>query len=101
MRLHGNVTKRLKETREECRRLEESLRMLDEQIAYQSGVADEAATRATVAETPLADQERRSAEEDLRRTQRERDETRQRLAALHAEQDKLLDRLVEQSRDRE
>lgn len=101
MRLHGNVTKRLNETREECRRLEENLRTLDEQISYQRSVADDAVTRATVDESGLASQERRAAEEDLRRTEREREETRQRLADLHAEQDRLLERLAEKSRSGE
>lgn len=93
MRLQGNVKKRLAEARDEVRRLRETLRVLDEQVAYQQGVADDATTRATVAGTPLADRERRDAAEDLRRLRRQRDETAARIEELTAEQDALLDRL--------
>lgn len=100
MRLHGNYEKRLAETREEIARLRESLRVLDEQVGYQGSVAEEAATRAIVAGTPLADRERRTAAEDLRRLTRHRDELTGRIAALTAEQDDLLERLLSQSGDR-
>lgn len=93
MRLHGNVQKRLTEARDEVRRLRETLRVLDEQVAYQQGLADDAETRATVAGTPLADRERRVAVEDLRRLRRQRDDTAARVEELTAEQDALLDRL--------
>lgn len=93
VRLQGNVQKRLAEARDEVRRLREALRVLDEQVAYQQGVADDALTRATVAGTPLADRERRDAAEDLRRLRRQRDETARRIEELTAEQDALLDRL--------
>ncbi|HVL99428.1 MAG TPA: hypothetical protein VM324_09085 [Egibacteraceae bacterium] len=93
MRLHGNVQKRLAEARAEILRLRETLRVLDEQVAYQQGVADDATTRATVAGTPLADRERREAVEDLRRLKRQRGETAARIDELTSEQDALLDRL--------
>lgn len=93
MRLQGNVQKRLAEARNEVRRLRETLRVLDEQVAYQQGVADDATTRAAVAGTPLADRERRKATEDLRRLRRQRDETAGRIEELTSEQDALLDRL--------
>lgn len=93
MTLQGNVRKRLAEARDEVRRLRETLRVLDEQVSYQQGVADDVTTRATVAGTPLADRERRDAVEDLRRLRRQRDETATRIEELTAEQDALLDRL--------
>lgn len=93
MRVQGNVRKRLAEARDEVRRLRETLRVLDEQLAYQQGVADDATTRAMVAGTPLADRERRDAAEDLRRLRRQRDETAARIEELTTEQDALLDRL--------
>jgi DNA-binding ferritin-like protein len=71
------------------------LKVLDEQVAYAREVADEAATRAVVSGNPLADRERRAAEDDLRRIRRERDERAQRLAALLAQQDALLDELAD------
>lgn len=93
MRLHSNVEKRLTEVRDEVRRLRETLRVLDEQLVYQQGVADDATTRATVAGTPLADRERREAVEDLRRLKRHRDESAARVDELMSEQDTLLERL--------
>ncbi len=93
MRLRGNVGKRLTDVRREVERARDTLRVLDEQVAYAAEVADEATTRALVAATPLADRERRAATEDLRRVRRERDETAARLSALLAEQDELLERL--------
>lgn len=93
MRLHGSLERRLTETREEIARLREALRVLDEQVAFQRDVAAEAVTRAVVASTPLADRDRREAERDLHRLERERDDTSARVAALAEEQDHLLDRL--------
>lgn len=93
MRLHSNVEKRLTEVREEVRRLRETLRVLDEQVVYQQGVAEDATTRAAVAGTPLADRDRREAVEDLRRLRRHRDESAARVDELLSEQDTLLERL--------
>lgn len=93
MRLHANLQKRLTDVRAEVAALREDLRVLDEQIAHQQAVADDAGTEAVVAGTSLADRERRAAEGDLRRTRRERDATRERIRALEAQQDALLERL--------
>ena len=94
--LQGNLQKRLEDARSEIVRAREALRILDEQVAYQQGVADEAETAAVVAETPLAHRERREADGDLRRLTTQRDELRHRIATLVAEQDELLDQLLEQ-----
>lgn len=97
MRLHQNVERRLAELRVETGARRESLRVLEEQLAYQLQVAEEAAGRAVVASTPLADRERREAEDDARRVRRQRDETRAQIDELLAEQDQLLERLFAQS----
>jgi hypothetical protein len=94
VRLRGNVHKRLADVRREVLRARAQLRVLEEQVAYAEEVADDAATRALVASTPLADRERQGAAEDLRRVRRDRDETAARLDALLAEQDDLLGRLA-------
>ena len=73
------------------------LRILEEQVTYQSEVADDARIRALVSETPVADRESRTAADDLRRLVRSRDESLLRLADLRAEQDGLLERLYAQS----
>jgi seryl-tRNA synthetase len=97
VRRYGNVQRRLTEARDELTRLREALRILDEQVAFQQGVADEAETRAVVAQTPLADRERREAQDDLRRIQRQRAEIAEAIAELAEEQDRLLDRLLDQA----
>ncbi len=95
--LRGNLTKRLEDIREELTRSREAVRILDEQVAFQQGVADDAATAAVVEETPLANRERREAGGDLQRLRRERDDLRQCIAALVAEQDQILEQLFEQA----
>ena len=95
--LRGNLEKRLDDIRQEMMRAREAVRILDEQVAYQEGIADAAQTTAVVAETPLAHRERREADDDLRRLRRQRDSARQQIAALLAEQDDVLDRLLEQA----
>lgn len=89
------LRKRLTDARDELVRARESLRILDEQVAYLQGLADDAETRALVAGTPLADREHREADQDRRRAQRARDDVAAQVAALVAEQDDLLDRLLE------
>jgi hypothetical protein len=94
MRLRGNLEKRLADLRPEVTRVRETLRVLAEQVAHAEEVAHEAATRALVASTPLADREQHGADEDLRRVRRAHDEAAARLASLLKEQDHLLDQLV-------
>lgn len=89
-----NVEKRLKQVRDELARTREALRIIDEQIAYQREVAHDAATRAAVSATPLADRQRREAAQDLHRLERQRGETAARVAELLEEQDELLERLL-------
>ena len=89
------LRKRLSDARDELVRARESLRILDEQVAYLQGLADDAETRALVAGTPLADREHREADQDLRRARRARDEVAAQVAALTAEQDDLLERLFD------
>jgi len=91
--MRSNLEKRLAEVRAESVALRESLRVLDEQLAYQQTLAEDAETRAVVASTPLADRARREAADDAHRTRRQREETASRLADLLAEQDTLLERL--------
>jgi hypothetical protein len=96
VRLHGNARRRLHDVREEHVRLREALSILDEQVNYVTEVAADAELRAVVASTPLADRERREAADDARRLRRERDDVAERLTALAAEQDRLLDRMLEE-----
>ena len=76
------------------------LRILDEQLAFQAEVADDARIRALVSETPLADRESHIASDDLRRLQRSRDDAARRLSELRAEQDTLLERMLDDVSER-
>lgn len=73
-----------------------SLRILEEQLAFVAEVDEDARIRALVSETPLADREAQEARADLERMRRSRDEAAARVASLLAEQDRLLERLLEE-----
>ncbi|HEX2173388.1 MAG TPA: hypothetical protein VHL09_13200 [Dehalococcoidia bacterium] len=90
-----NIRRHLSDVGARLARARDELRIVDEQIVFQSGVVDDAETRAVVAETPLADREYRMARDDLGRLQRQRDRIAAELAELRAEQDRLLDRLLD------
>ena len=77
------------------RKVRANERALAEQVAYLRGVADDAETRKLVAETPLADREWRDARTDFERHAALLDEARERIDALEAERDRLLDRLLD------
>lgn len=89
-----NVTERLAALSAEIVEEQTHLRILEEQLAFQSEVADDARIRALVSETPLADRESHIAADDLRRLERSRDDARRRLDELRAEQDALLERML-------
>jgi hypothetical protein len=94
-----NVSERLTSISTEIAEEQIHLRILDEQIAFQAEVADDARIRALVSETPLADRESHIATDDLRRLERSREDSLLRLADLRAEQDSLLERMLEQVSD--
>jgi hypothetical protein len=75
------------------------LRILDEQVVFQQDVSEEARIRALVSETPLADRESREAADDLGRLVRSRDDALARVAELRAEQDRLLERMLDEVRE--
>lgn len=94
-----DLTDRLSALSEEISEQLTQLRILDEQVAFQSDVAEEARIRALVSETPLADREAREAADDLGRLIRSRDEAQTRVDELRAEQDSLLERMLEDVRE--
>lgn len=75
-------------------RARQDLRILEEQLAFQADVVEDAKTRMLVAETPLADREYRIARDDLRRMESERARVSRSIAQLRAEQDRLLDLML-------
>lgn len=87
------IEKSLSSLQQRLRRAREALQIVEEQLAYQVDVVEEAKVRMVVSETPLADREYRIARQDLVKLERERERARREIEALRAEQDRLLDRL--------
>jgi transcription termination factor NusB len=88
------IQKSLSEVGEQLNKARDELRIVEEQLLFQMDVAEEAKTRALVAETPLADREHQEAQRDLERIRRSRNEVTAKIAELQAEQDRLLDKLI-------
>ncbi|MGH2687634.1 MAG: hypothetical protein ACRDKW_02335 [Actinomycetota bacterium] len=88
------LEQRLANVGERLQRARRDLQITEEQLAFQTGVADEAQTKRLVAGTPLADREWREARDDLARLVRQRDDARAAVDELVREQDRLLDRLA-------
>ncbi|SRR6266568_8022040 len=74
---------------------QQELQVAREQVAFQTGVADDAQVRMVVSGTPLADREYREARDDLERLRRHEGKTRELIAELNEERDRLLERLLE------
>ncbi|MFP4148317.1 MAG: hypothetical protein ACLFUG_01305 [Nitriliruptoraceae bacterium] len=81
--------------RSSLERARTSERVLAAQVDHLRGVADDATTEAVVAGNEPAERDARAATSDLDRHRRLLDATRQEIADLLAEQDRLLDRLQE------
>ena len=90
MRIHKNLS----DLGDDLTRAREDLRIIEEQLLFQSDVVEEAKTRMLVSETPLADQEFRIARDDLDRLQRQRAKLISEIDELRREQDRLLDRML-------
>lgn len=91
-----NIGARLKAINDEIDVLRTEARIMAEQIDFQTDVSEDARIRAIVSETPLADRDSREAGDDLARMQRVQADLEARIDALRAEQDKLLERMLEQ-----
>ncbi|WP_370325217.1 hypothetical protein [Euzebya sp.] len=71
------------------------LSVLEEQVTFLVQVEADAETEAVVGDTPVHVREHRTARRDLQRAQRERDEVRRAIEQRVAEQDRLLEQLLE------
>lgn len=89
------IREQLDELAAKLSRAQQELAVAHEQIAFQSGVADEAHVRMVVSGTPLADREYREARDDLERLKRHGERTRALIAELSEERDLLLERLFD------
>lgn len=91
MRIHDQ----LDELGARLSRAQQELQVAREQVAFQTGVADDAQIRMVVSGTPLADREFREARDDLERLRRHEERTRALCEELTQERDALLERLLE------
>ncbi|MGZ4143297.1 MAG: hypothetical protein ACXVQY_12385 [Actinomycetota bacterium] len=90
-----DIAERLRALSSEISELQTEIAILEEQIAFQTEVADDARIRALVSETPLADRESQVATGDLARLMRVRADTLKKVEQLRADQDGLLERMLE------
>ena len=88
------IERTLSDLADRVTRAKEELRIIEEQLVFQTGVVDEAHARMLVAETPLADREFRIARDDHARLLRQRDKVSAEIEELHREQDRVLDRML-------
>jgi hypothetical protein len=93
-----SIQQRLRALSADIATLQTDIGILEEQIAFQTEVTDDASIRAVVSETPLADREAQEASGDLARLMRSRQDALKRLQQLRDEQDALLERLLEDQR---
>lgn len=94
-----DLTDRLSALSDEIAEEQTQLRIIEEQVTFQQDVAEEARIRALVSETPLADREAREAADDLHRLVRSREDAQRRVEELRAEQDSLLERMMDEVRE--
>src|SRR5437762_9678991 len=76
------IREQLDELAAKLARAQQELAVAREQVAFQSGVADEAQVRMVVSGTPLADREFREARDDLERLKRHEQKTADTIAEL-------------------
>jgi recombinational DNA repair ATPase RecF len=88
------VERRLIELSARLKRLEEELRVVDEQLAHFADEAEDARIRALVSETPLADREHREANRHAEAMRRHRAEVVADIEKIEQSQNDLLDRLA-------
>lgn len=94
--LKNRVERRLVDTAERLRVLQEELSIHSEQLAQLIDEAEDARLRALVSETPIAVQEHRVAQRHAEAFGRRQDEIVHEIARLQVRQDELLDALTAQ-----
>jgi predicted nucleic acid-binding Zn-ribbon protein len=91
-----DIAQRLRALSTEIATLQTEIGILEEQIAFQTEIADDARIRALVSETPIADRDAQVASGDLARIMRSRADALKRLEQLRADQDGLLERMLDE-----
>ena len=91
------VEQRLVEVSGRLRRVQDELRVADEQLEHFTHEAEDARIRSLVSETPVAEREHREANKHAVAMRRLRDELVAEIARLETTQNELLDRLMVES----
>ena len=91
-----DIAQRLRALSAEIATLQTEIGILEEQIAFQTEIADDARIRALVSETPIADRDAQVASGDLARIMRSRGDALKRLEQLRSDQDGLLERMLDE-----
>jgi predicted nucleic acid-binding Zn-ribbon protein len=91
-----DIAQRLRALSAEIATLQTEIGILEEQIAFQTEIADDARIRALVSETPIADRDAQVASGDLARIMRSRADALKSLEQLRADQDGLLERMLDE-----
>jgi predicted nucleic acid-binding Zn-ribbon protein len=91
-----DIAQRLRALSAEIATLQTEIGILEEQIAFQTEIADDARIRALVSETPIADRDAQVASGDLARIMHSRADALKRLEQLRADQDGLLERMLDE-----
>jgi predicted nucleic acid-binding Zn-ribbon protein len=91
-----DIARRLRALSAEIATLQTEIGILEEQIAFQTEIADDARIRALVSETPIADRDAQVASGDLARIMRSRADALKQLEQLRADQDGLLERMLDE-----
>ena len=91
-----DIAQRLRALSAEIATIQTEIGILEEQIAFQTEIADDARIRALVSETPIADRDAQVASGDLARIMRSRADALKRLEQLRADQDGLLERMLDE-----
>ncbi|MEM8925343.1 MAG: hypothetical protein AAGD35_17710 [Actinomycetota bacterium] len=89
----AKIERKLRNLSQELSTLRNELRVIDEQLQYVVGEADDARLRSLVSETPLAAQEHREAAKTVNGVRKDREARVKRMAKLEERQDALLDEL--------
>lgn len=93
------VERRLSGLGERLRALRDELALTDEQLAVLADEAGDLRLRSLVSETALAERDHRDAERHAEAMRRHRGEVLAEIARIEAEQDRLLDRLLDTRAD--
>jgi predicted nucleic acid-binding Zn-ribbon protein len=91
-----DIAQRLRALSAEIATLQTEIGILEEQIVFQTEITDDARIRALVSETPIADRDAQVASGDLARIMRSRADALKRLEQLRADQDGLLERMLDE-----